>query len=869
MVKKIAGTISAAKIGQALLNIGKDAIQAASDLQEVQNVVDVTFGSNANKIEAWAKKAGTQFGLTETQAKRFTSTLGAMMKSAGMSGDEITDMSTDLAGLAADMASFYNLDFDTAFQKIRSGISGETEPLKQLGINMSVANLEAFALQQGLSKTFDEMTQGEQTMLRYQYLMSATADAQGDFARTSDGYANSMRSLETNIESLKTKLGEVLLPAVSEAVEALNGFISILFPDESKKTVLDDFNDIEIDTKQKMADLNETYGKASDIIKLLNDISKTTVTLNSGETKTLEELFGDMAKVEQDGGNVREYLEGLGVDVDFVSQKYDVWKGYIKELTQLVPELSESIDGQTGSINGGTEALQKNLDEWKAVQEKKIAWSEYYAKEQALAEKRGSMFSYEMDVGSAQAALERQREWLDTTGKRSYIPEDDTYGRVTHSGMFDQYSEEEKAWNDAVTEYERLRDKVEDAKEEYARQTTDYTEAEQQLADAKQYLIDKYGEEEKAITETTEATTAQIAAATEAEKTFNEALDAVNKYRQGVWDSTKSQVDSTVSGFSKMTTAAEQYADAANEAQSLWDELTKENKYTEAEIKVKVDAANAQVTLEKMTEGLQSQLEYIKEYQENLKTAQEAGVSGELLASLSDGSNESALYLNAIAEAAKAGDTASIEQLNDLWKEVNEGKETFTDTLTNQKLAVDENYDAMVAKAQEAAQNLDVSEMISTSTGNNISAIATAISEKIPEVASQVNAVLAELNRLNDWGVTIDYGFGASTQINAGVATKSGNGTITPLAVGMDWIPFDGFLAQLHEGEAVLTAEENRIWQQFKNGNGVDYDTLGGVMRDNVKAGGNVYLDGRQVGSVVSQIQGNQYRTLQRSGWQA
>ena len=158
MLKKIVGGFSAAKIGKMLVGFGKDAIEAASDLQEVQNVVDATFGaSGAAKIEQWAKSAGTQFGLTETQAKKFTSTLGAMMKSSGMAGDDIVEMSTDLAGLAADMASFYNLDFDTAFQKIRSGISGETEPLKQLGINMSVANLNAYALQQGLQKTFEEM----------------------------------------------------------------------------------------------------------------------------------------------------------------------------------------------------------------------------------------------------------------------------------------------------------------------------------------------------------------------------------------------------------------------------------------------------------------------------------------------------------------------------------------------------------------------------------------------------------------------------------------------------------------------------------------------------------------------------------------
>lgn len=128
-LKGIGVAISAAAIGKKLLDIGKDALQAASDLEEVQNVVDVTFGESASTIDKWAKQAGSSFGLTETQAKKFASTLGAMMKSAGMSGKEIVEMSTDLAGLAADMASFYNLDFETAFQKIRSGISGETEPL--------------------------------------------------------------------------------------------------------------------------------------------------------------------------------------------------------------------------------------------------------------------------------------------------------------------------------------------------------------------------------------------------------------------------------------------------------------------------------------------------------------------------------------------------------------------------------------------------------------------------------------------------------------------------------------------------------------------------------------------------------------------
>ena len=227
--------------------------------------MDVTFGEQgAAAIESWAKKAGQQFGLTETQAKKFTSTLGAMMKSAGLTGDEIVNMSTDMAGLAADMASFYNLDFDTAFQKIRAGISGETEPLKQLGINMSVANLEAFALQKGLGKTFNEMSQGEQVMLRYQYMMQATSDAQGDFARTSDGFANSTRMLETNLENIKTQVGNLLLPVIGEAVSGLNQMITSLTTNPGK-TVLDEFAEIDLDTQRKIEEI-ESLGNHSIMI---------------------------------------------------------------------------------------------------------------------------------------------------------------------------------------------------------------------------------------------------------------------------------------------------------------------------------------------------------------------------------------------------------------------------------------------------------------------------------------------------------------------------------------------------------------------------------------------------------------------------
>lgn len=204
-------------------DFAKSGIAVASDLQEVQNVVDVTFGEQgAAAVEDFAKKAAGSFGMSELSAKKFTGTMGAMLKSMNLDDAAVQDMSLALTGLAGDMASFYNLDAEEAFSKLRSGISGETEPLKQLGINMSVANLEAYAMSQGINTAWKEMSAAEQATLRYQYIMQATADAQGDFARTSDSYANQQRILQLNMENLSASIGKKVLPIITQFSGLLN-----------------------------------------------------------------------------------------------------------------------------------------------------------------------------------------------------------------------------------------------------------------------------------------------------------------------------------------------------------------------------------------------------------------------------------------------------------------------------------------------------------------------------------------------------------------------------------------------------------------------------------------------------------------------
>lgn len=895
MAGKIVGTLTAAGIGAILLNWGKAALETASDLSEVQNVVDTVFGDGARQIEAWSKKAGQQFGLTELQAKKFTSTLGAMMKSSGLASNEIVTMSTDLAGLAADMASFYNLDFETAFEKIRSGISGETMPLKQLGINMSVANLEAFALAQGLDKTFSEMSHGEQTMLRYQYLMQATSDAQGDFAKTADGFANAQRRIQTALDSISAVAGTFILNTIEPLISGVATFLEKITT-QPERTVLDDFNEIDVDTTQKMADLEQTYQKANDIINLLKEIGEQTVTLKDGSKISFEELFADIGNLEKNGGDVRGYLESLGVDVDYVIQKYNVWKESTRQLTSLVPGLTSVIDSETGAIEGGTDALEKNLNEWKAYQEKKIAWAAYYAKERALAEKKGEMYMYEFDAGAARQAAKRVQDNLEKQAISLGINLDWYEGDYSKSKIACQtnvLTEEQRTYNETLAEYLELENKASAAETELARQTVDYSEAEQQLADGKQALIDKYGEEEKAAEDAAEATEEGFEITKEGAEAAAKAVKDLNDYYQGMLDSTRQAVNSTLKGFESINTVWDQQSDLANQETealnkytAVWAKWGSDNaalkkmkeyvdnggKLTATELEAYealVKVRNAQKELndsldqyrpEGMTAGLNDQIAYMEEYLANLNTLSEWGVSPEMLASLSDGSKESAAYLKGLVE----GGPEAASAVGELYKQVEEKKASFTKALTDQKLAVDETYQGMVDTAMEAMGGLNLYDEAESSLASTVEGIAAGINESYPEVKAAVDQIVAELNRLNGLGFSFDFDGGGGIEFIS-------VGPSVPLAVGADYIPYDNFPALLHEGEAVLTKEENAAWQAYKTGyhsNGVDYDVLGGLMRSNVKAGGDVYLEGRVVGQVISGIQGRNYRNLQRSGWQ-
>lgn len=352
-LKKVGAAIGSIVAAGQLVQFGKQAIDAASDLQEVQNVVDTVFGSMSGTINSWAKGAMDAFGLSETSAKQFTSTMGAMLKSSGITGNALQTMSINMAALSADMASFYNLSADQAFEKIRAGISGETEPLKQLGINMSVANLEAYALANGITKSYDAMTQAEQTILRYNYLLSVTGDAQHDFERTSGSWANQTRVLAENFNRLKTVIGEGLIAALTPLVQLLNTLIQrvIDFANAIKAAFGGGETTDSGGMSQPMQDTASSAATAADNIASANDEAKKLKNTIGGFDE-LNILSDDGTSSKSDSSSTDNAISGLQPTsvYDSIAQSTDEISEKILETVEKLKQGLQPIATLAGQI---------------------------------------------------------------------------------------------------------------------------------------------------------------------------------------------------------------------------------------------------------------------------------------------------------------------------------------------------------------------------------------------------------------------------------------------------------------------------------------------------------------------------------------
>ena len=201
-----------------LLGIGTAATKMAMDAVESENLFEVAMGAVAGDARKWSEETSKALGLNAYNVRNNMATYNAMLTSMGLTSDESLKMSEGLTQLSYDMASFYNLKPEEAFDKLKSGISGEAEPLKALGILVNDNTIKTYAYANGIAKQGEQLTEAQKVQARYGAIMEATKNAQGDLARTMDSPTNKLRIMKEQAQQIGIQFGQILIPILEKLI---------------------------------------------------------------------------------------------------------------------------------------------------------------------------------------------------------------------------------------------------------------------------------------------------------------------------------------------------------------------------------------------------------------------------------------------------------------------------------------------------------------------------------------------------------------------------------------------------------------------------------------------------------------------------
>lgn len=689
-----------------------ESIGLASDLVETQNVVDVTFEDSASTINKWAQEALNAYGITETKAKQYSSTLGAMMKSMGIADDQVLQMSMDMAGLAADMASFYNLDHDTAFEKIRSGISGETEPLKALGINMSVANLNAFALEKGMNKAFDKMSQAEQATLRYQYLLEATKDAQGDFARTGDSFSNEMRKLQTNLDRIKTEFGKGLLGVVTPAISLLNNVLSDKsYQYTTAEKIMQERDDAIYDAKA-------TYAQSLTIVNSMRSMEQ-----ESGEAVKATKAWQEALE------NLKNVMPGLSQYVDLTS---DAIKGNTEKIKQYV----DTVNGVSlyGAHDTAVTDAQAAVDETEKQLESLYARRDYLNSLIAGSNAEEVKAAYHDVVESAYQSFVRTMAGTNAnytfanTFDEFFASQYDEVDRAIRGvgdssiNLFDFGDMQAAAWS-KLTEAMSL-------------QTFDISAAAGELEEVNRQIeenSDKLSENQTVLSRATAEREAYKRAHPEAEEQvkFNEAIEDEKKALEDLKTALK-DVDTY-------------RADTLKKAQEAYKGVASGMGYmvthTQEEMKKLLDTDYSK---ENVLSWYGTNADALHAYNDALQQAEEAGVDVGILSGLTTYSRDNDAYLSRLLNLTPE----EIKQLNADYQRARNEENAMAETKTRYTLADDETYQAMLETVQKSLEAFEQKDAIAAYMAENNSAVLAGINTMRKTLEAEIPGINALLEQL-------------------------------------------------------------------------------------------------------------------------
>ena len=365
-------------------------IDTASQLAEVQNVIDTAFGGSAESANEWAKAAKSAYGMSELTAKRYLGQFRQEWASLGdLPTETMDEMSMAMVGLVGDYASFMDSDFETAAKRVNAVITGNTQAIEQWGVSLHAATLEEYAASIGMDEKYKKMSELEKRMLRYNYVMAVSKNVQGDFVKTQGSYSNQMRLLQENMNDIGASIGSSLLPVLTSVVSGLNSLVN---PEK---------------------DLADTIGG-----------------IDAAYSKTLESL--NSQKVEVDAMISR--LASLSGNSKLTQEQQAEWERVLSSLSATLPGVNDLIGEQAGEIRGGADALKAYSDNYFEMQRREAMSQSLKKRQSAVDSARNELIDKKTELNIEREKLALLMEQAGVTNEREAVNLNQSYAWLMNRG---------------------------------------------------------------------------------------------------------------------------------------------------------------------------------------------------------------------------------------------------------------------------------------------------------------------------------------------------------------------------------------------------------------------------------------------------
>ena len=374
------GTQLSTNLTLPLLAVGAGAVKLASDFEESLNKVNVSFGESSKEVESFAKTTLDNFGIAEGSALEMASLFGDLSTSIGFTQKSAADMSVELVGLAGNLASFKNVQIDVAQTALKGIFTGETEALKNLGINVTENVLRQSEFFKALGKTFNQLTLVEKTQIRFNEVIKQSANAQGDYIRTQDGVANSARNLQESIKELGQQFGTLLIPLTKDLINALKGVVDTLrgLTDNQKEAIIF-FGKVIAIVGPVIAILGTLAGAISSLLALFASLSATALASIFASIAVAAKFvimrFGDFKKSKENVDNLTGSVKELKDITDKLGTSSFSTFGDIQLKTPKTPKTSKPFT-TFGNIQVDINNKEDIEETTKAVNELSLSFEE-------------------------------------------------------------------------------------------------------------------------------------------------------------------------------------------------------------------------------------------------------------------------------------------------------------------------------------------------------------------------------------------------------------------------------------------------------------------------------------------------------------